>query len=212
MSGGIDGVIFDLDGTLWDARENICTSWNAVLAERYPQLGQLTPEQFNKQMGKLLTDIGQSLFPSLDREHSDKVTDDCCEYENEYLTEHGGVLYEGLEETLAALSEKYTLCLVSNCQSGYIEAFFAATGLGKYFTATECNGDTGLSKAENIALTVERCGLKRPVYVGDTLLDAQSAKLAGVPFVWAAYGFGEVSEYAARADRPGDLPGIVAAL
>ena len=80
--------------------------------------------------------------------------------------------------------------IVSNCQSGYIELFLKKTGLAPYVTDTECFGDTGMKKAENIRLVVARNGLQQPVYVGDTKGDEEAAHAAGVPFVHAAYGFG----------------------
>ena len=208
----IDSIIFDLDGTLWDARENVCASWNVVLAERWPELGQLTVEQFSAQMGKMMPDIGRALFPQLTPEQSNEVVDACGLFENEYVAGHGGVLYEDLEQVLDELSGKYRLFVVSNCQSGYIEAFMTAHNLKKYFTDIECFGNTELTKAENIRLVVERNGLVCPVYVGDTALDASSAADAGVPFIWASYGYGDVTDYAGKIERPADLPGVCAGM
>ena len=54
----------------------------------------------------------------------------------------------------------------------------------------ECFGNTGLLKDENISLVVKRNNLKAPVYVGDTQGDYEACKKAGIPFIWAAYGFG----------------------
>ena len=65
------------------------------------------------------------------------------------------------------------------------------TGLGAYITDKECYGDTGKNKDENIRLVVERNHLKHPVYVGDTQGDCDAAASAGVPFVFASYGFGQ---------------------
>ena len=208
----IDSIIFDLDGTLWDARENVCASWNVVLADRWPELGQLTVEQFSAQMGKMMPDIGRALFPQLTPGQSNEVVDVCGLYENEYVAEHGGVLYEDLEQVLAGLAKKYRLFVVSNCQSGYIEAFMAAHKMEKYFTDIECYGNTELTKAENIRLVVERNKLAAPVYVGDTAMDADSAAKAGVPFIWASYGYGDVKEYAAKIERPADLPVVCAGM
>lgn len=208
----IDSIIFDLDGTLWDARENVCESWNVLIAERWPELGRLTVEQFSAQMGKLMPDIGRALFPQLTPDQSNEVVDACGLYENEYVAQHGGVLYDGLESALAELSRKYRLFVVSNCQAGYIEAFFAAHGMKKYFEDIECFGNTGLTKAENIRLVIERNRLSAPVYVGDTALDGSSAEEAGIPFIWAAYGYGEVERYAGRVNTPSDIAGICAAL
>lgn len=39
---------------------------------------------------------------------------------------------------------------------------------------------------------MKRNKLKSPVYVGDTQGDFQAAQYAGIPFVYASYGFGEV--------------------
>ena len=48
------GIIFDMDGTLWDSTENITKAWNEVLVKYgYGQL-KLTVEQVSKEMGKLM--------------------------------------------------------------------------------------------------------------------------------------------------------------
>lgn len=203
-----DSIIFDLDGTLWDSRQSVCESWACVLRRDYPDLPVPTAEEFGRQMGKLLPDIGKALFPGLSEEENLTLVDKCCDYENEYLAEKGGILFEGLEDTLAALSEKYKLIIVSNCQGGYIEAFFAAHGLEKYFTDHCCCGDTGLQKADNIKVVIERGGLTSPVYVGDTALDSTSAAEAGVPFIWASYGFGQPERYDAKLSSITELPAL----
>ncbi len=56
-------------------------------------------------------------------------------------------------------------------------------------------GRTGLSKGENIKMLIERTNLSNPIYVGDTEGDYNAAQNAGIPFVYAKYGFGQVSEY-----------------
>ena len=101
--------------------------------------------------------------------------------------------------------------MVSNCQAGYIEAFYKGTGLGGYFKDFESAGNTGLPKWDNIALVVKRQGLKRPVYVGDTDWDYQAARRAGVPFIHAAYGFGQV-EGVPAIRRFGELDGLLKTL
>ena len=42
---------------------------------------------------------------------------------------------------------------------------------------------------------VERHNLQAPIYVGDTYGDQTAAKEAGVPFAFAAYGFGEATDF-----------------
>lgn len=205
-----DGILFDLDGTLWDAVPEVTESWNRTLAgEGIHRV--LTVEELRPCMGLLLSDIGAKLLPGVSSERREELIALCCTDENAYLAQRGAALYPGEEEVLSALSKKYPLFVVSNCQSGYIEAFYQGTGLKNYFTDFESAGNTGLTKAENIALVVKRHGLKKPVYVGDTALDYTSSQAAGVPFIHAAYGFGKVENVPAI-HSPGELEGLLETL
>ena len=143
-------------------------------------------------MGSPLDAFTRALLPDMPLPEAMKIIYECVDEENRRLSRHGGELYGGVEETLAALSKKHPLFIVSNCEVGYLEAFFTAHGLKKYFTDWACNGGTGLSKADNIKRTVEKNALDSAVYVGDTALDKASADQAGIPFVFAEYGFGKV--------------------
>lgn len=186
-----DGILFDLDGTLWDSSAPVAKSWTQTLA-RYPGMErQITPQDIQGVMGLLAHQVGERLLAHVPAERREELTEACIQGENEYLREHGGRLYDGLEETLATLKVHCPLFIVSNCQVGYIEAFLHYHGLGNYFKDFVGAGHTGLPKAENIALMVKRHGLRAPVYLGDTMGDCQAAKAAGVSFLHAAYGFGE---------------------
>ena len=190
-----DGIIFDLDGTLWDSTAEVAKTWTSVIAKYNLNRKEVTVEDLKPCMGKLLDEIASILLPELDPKKQMQVIKECCEYENEYLGEYGATLYDKLEDTLKELSKNNKLFIVSNCQDGYIECFFKAHKLDKYFIDYECPGRTGLPKGENIKLIVERNNLKNPVYVGDTQGDANAAKLANVPFIFAKYGFGNVDEF-----------------
>ena len=190
-----EGIIFDLDGTLWDSTAEVAKTWTSVIAKYNLNRKEVTVEDLKPCMGKLLDEIASILLPELDPKKQMQVIKECCEYENEYLGEYGATLYDKLEDTLKELSKNHKLFIVSNCQDGYIECFFKAHKLDKYFIDYECPGRTGLPKGENIKLIVERNNLKNPVYVGDTQGDANAAKLANVPFIFAKYGFGNVDEF-----------------
>jgi len=155
-----DGIIFDLDGTLWDSTEGICSTWNQVLS-KYPQIKtEITLEKLYSCMGLLMEAIAERLFPQLDKKMQLKLLQECCELENSYLAKHGGILYPQLEETIAKLAETHKLFIVSNCQDGYIQSFFAAHKLDKYFTDFESAGKTGLSKGENNRTkSIKKCDL-----------------------------------------------------
>ena len=188
------GILFDLDGTLWDSAEGVAASWNLAL-ERMNRPERMTEEYVHSVMGKTMDVIAQMTFPNEQPEEAERIMDVCLNTENEYLREHGGRLYDGLEDTLKALKGKgFFLAIVSNCQEGYIEAFLEYHGLGKYFDDTENFGHTRRGKGENIRLVAERNHLDAAVYVGDTMGDWEAAMEAGVSFLHASYGFGTVPE------------------
>ena len=184
-----DGVLFDLDGTLWDSCRVVAESWGETLHRLDP--AAICPDTGDVRgiMGMTAPQIAQTLF-SRYGEDAERVCMQCINEETDYITPRGGELYPALKETLAALSAHVPLFIVSNCLDGYIQCFLSSSGLGSYFRDFECEGSTGLSKAENIALLCRRHGLRHPVYVGDTRSDESSARAAGCAFIHAAYGFG----------------------
>lgn len=205
----VDGIIFDLDGTLWDATESVLLTWNNALTEYAQEQGltveKLTLDQIKSVMGLQIPEIGEKLFPNFDDETRKNIMARGSEIECDYLRNHGGILYPQVEKTLEVLAQDQKLFIVSNCQVGYIEAFYFAHKLEKYFIDYENPGRTGLSKGENIKLIIKRNQLDNPVYVGDTSGDAKAAQIAGIPFVYARYGFGTVENYAAVIDSFDEL-------
>lgn len=184
-------VIFDLDGTLWDAAETIAPAWNAYLEGRGIQL-RMSPDDCRACCGKTLPEIAAMLFPAAEPAWREAVIEGCCDAECVPLAREGGRLYPGLEAVLEELRRDYFLAVVSNCGLGYIEAFFSGNRTGRFFDDYENAARTGLSKGENIRLVMERNGIERAVYVGDTEGDRQAALRAGIPFIHAAYGYGQV--------------------
>jgi len=188
------GIIFDMDGTLWDAGVSIAEAWNIVLERRSLKKERLTADDIHSIMGKTIDGIAYALFGEYSKEERMDITRECLEYENVYLAEHGGELYEELEAVLQELSEQYPLYIVSNCEKGYIEGFLAYYGFGKYFKDFESHGNTCLPKGQNIRLVAERNGLTDVLYIGDIQSDYNASKEAGVGFIHAAYGFGTIDE------------------
>lgn len=203
------GIIFDLDGTMWDSAEGVVKAWNEIISKAKDRDHLVTLEEMYGLMGKPMDEIEQLVFPNLQNPRRKELMDLCCVRENEYLLAHGGILYPMLEQTLQTLSEEYELFIVSNCQIGYIEAFLDHYGFAHYFADTENFGNTGKLKAYNISLVVERNKLDWAVYVGDTLGDYNSTMEAGLPFILAEYGFGEVTAAKYRADAFCELPTLV---
>lgn len=199
----MDSIIFDLDGTLWDPVDTVLLAWNRVLKKH--GICELSRKDLEETMGMQMEDISRKLFPDLNDSERQQLVEECSGVENLFLEKHGGRLYENVEGVIKELSQKYKLFIVSNCQEGYIEAFFKYHKLEKYFQDYENPGRTGLSKGENISLVIKRNHLASPVYVGDTEGDVEAARFAGIPFVYAKYGFGQVNEYDEAIDRFDDL-------
>ncbi len=187
-----DGILFDLDGTLWNATEAIAESWRLALADAPDIQRPPTVAELESVMGMTAVPLMAKLFPHLSTERGLELFERCCEVEKEHLRKSGGKLYEGIETVLSELSQKVPLFIVSNCNDGYISCFLEAHDLFSYFKDWECSGVTGLEKGENIRLIAERNHLRRPVYIGDTEIDKNAAEQAGVPFLHAGYGFGKV--------------------
>ena len=60
-----DGIIFDLDGTLWDATQPIMVSWSIALKDA-PDVETLpTQEQLESVMGMTADHLMATLFPKL---------------------------------------------------------------------------------------------------------------------------------------------------
>jgi len=189
-----DSIIFDLDGTLWDSTEGVAAAWQSAKEEYGHVKNDITAASIGGIAGMAYDAIYEFLFPELNDEQREEFKAKCAKKELEVLNSKGGILYPGLVEALAALSEKYKLFIVSNCQSGYIEAFLNYYKFHDYFAGHQCYGTKSRPKAENIRDVVNDYHLKAPVYVGDTQGDYESSRKAGVPFIFVSYGFGEVQD------------------
>ena len=131
-------VGFDLDGTLWDPLDTIIDGWTA--ASREFGLKVPTYEDLRSVMGFNRRQLMDRLYPGVAPEVEELFIKRCDQLCDSLLAERGAVLYDGLEETLALLSSRVRLYIVSNCQEGYIERFLDRYSLEKYFCAYRFSG------------------------------------------------------------------------
>ncbi len=188
-----DSLIFDLDGTLWNSTDGILAAWAQVF-KLHQEINRksVDEQELTSNFGLPLDQIAANMFPDLPADKRMSLMDECCQLENVWLARHGGRLYPGEIDALERLSSRVPLSIVSNCQKGYVESYLQGNGTQKFFDDHECSGKTGLSKGRNIMLVMARRGYQNPAYIGDTQSDADAAKEAGIPFIYARYGFGQV--------------------
>ncbi len=208
-----NGIILDVDGTLWDAVQVITDSWNEALRDVPDVKGTITADQMKACLGKTMHEIADAVFGYLPLERRREVLGAAMEYEVEYLREHPGNIYPNVLQTLRELrSAGWHLYIVSNCQKGYIEDYLHAQGEDGLIEDHICFEDTMQDKGSNIRLCVKRNELTKAVYVGDTAGDLAAARNAGIDFIYASYGFGDVdagAEKVLQIETFQDLPEIL---
>ena len=199
-----DGLIFDVDGTLWDSTKVVAKAWTKAFEEEGYDM-QICADRLKGLFGLPMDDIIADLLPDSTYEERQRIAPCVYKYEEEFLYENAGELYPDLELMMRTLAKEYRIFIVSNCQKGYIELFCDKTGLGDIVADHSCFGDNNLMKSDNIKLIVKRHNLSNPVYIGDTQMDADACREAGCPIIYAAYGFGNVAEPDYVINKPMDL-------
>jgi phosphoglycolate phosphatase len=192
-----DSLIFDMDGTLWDASETYVSAWNegfkTMRIDRSFSRGDL-----DYMMGWDRRRVLEHTFPDYPEDQQEHIYETIVAAQDRLLPEIGGVLYEGVAAGLAQLATKYKLFVLSNCPKNTINQFLTYTGLAAYITDHIAHGDNNKPKHDNLKLLQNKHQLQNPVYVGDTESDQVQSDLAGVPFVLVDYGFGHTNKYAKK--------------
>jgi phosphoglycolate phosphatase len=189
-----DGVIFDLDGTLWDASAACTLAWKKSLEQCGYDSALVSGKIVKKFSGIPVETVVAQKFAFVREQDREKLLRCFKENEPRYMRSLGGRLYPHVRETLQALGARKKLFVASNCQSGYIENFILKKRLRNVFAGIRSSGETGLPKDKNIKNIVDEYKLTSPVYVGDTSWDYEASIKSAVPFVHAGYGFGTVEE------------------
>lgn len=208
-------LVFDLDGTLIDSRSDITTAINRMRADL--GLAPLALEQVVMMVGegakvlvrRALADWGEELTPERLKEILDR-----------YLSYYWDVClettqaYPGIEAMLAELAPAYRLALLSNkgerlsveILEGLDLAWRFKEILGGDSLPTRKPNPAGLrALADRFDVPVESLML-----VGDTRIDAETARNAGCAFALVEWGFPrpsgvEILEADVKAATPEEL-------
>ncbi len=189
-----DSIIFDLDGTLWNASKASTSGWNAALKSYGLHDIVISEQDMESVTGRPFLDCAKMLLPDVLITENEELVEAINSNEKIAVESEGGIAYEGVIDRVETLAKIYPLFLVSNCQDWYLNAFWNLIPIGDFFRSSNCYGRSRISKAEMIGDIVDEFGLCKSIYIGDTEGDKQASELAGIDFGYVAYGFGKVED------------------
>jgi phosphoglycolate phosphatase len=206
-------IVFDLDGTLIDSRQDLADAANALIAERggtplpVDAVTAMVGEGAALLVRRALTAAGlePDVATGLPR---------FLELYDERLLAHTQA-YPGTAEALEALGRRATLAVLTNKPQRPTETILRGLDLHRHF-AHVIGGDTPLGRKPDPAglnhlLTVTGSSRDQSVLVGDSAIDVRTARAAGVRVCLVRYGFGfplaatELRGDEMQAGSPGDL-------
>jgi phosphoglycolate phosphatase len=184
-------LVFDLDGTLIDSRRDITTGINRMRDEL--GLPPLALEQVVTMVGegaRLL--VERSLGPECPPDRVDHALAHYLDHYWEVCLETT-LPYAGIEEMLVSLAGRYPLALLSNKGEALSRRILDGLDLSHHFREI-LGGDSLPTRKPDPAglhLLAERLGvsIERLMLVGDTWVDAETARAAGCPFALVEWGF-----------------------
>jgi phosphoglycolate phosphatase len=185
-------IVFDLDGTLIDSRQDIADSTNALLVE----LGAapLPIETVAAMIGDgAATLVRRALVSAGVRAHPRRVLERFLQLYDERLLVNTRP-YSGMREALGALQASSVLAVLTNKPAHPTEKILTQLELAPYFDQV-IGGDSRLGRKPDPAgllQLVAAAGVtpRATVLVGDSPIDLETARRAGTRACLARYGFG----------------------
>ena len=202
------GIIFDLDGTLWEVINTTYASVNKI-ASIY-NLDSVSKDTICSCFGLNKEETALKYFPNLDKEHRLKLLDEIALINIERLKISGGNIYDGVKETLELLNKNYDLYIVSNTANyEYIEAFLDGNHVRSYFKDYIAASSINLSKSNAIKKIIKENNINKAIYVGDTIHDLEASNKVDIPFIWCKYGFGYHIDSKYGIDKFSDIKEVI---
>jgi phosphoglycolate phosphatase len=190
-----DLLVFDLDGTLVDSAADISASLNRTLA----RLGRdRIPHE------RVLASIGSGVRKLIERTTVppfEPVMEAFLEHYADHLLDETA-LFPGVAETLARLRGRKIV--LSNKPEAMSRKVVEGLGIAKFFEAVYGGDSFPVRKPDPECWRRAVAGASRPVMIGDSGTDVQTAKGAGAPAIAVTYGYfkpGELDAADVRIDR-----------
>jgi len=184
------GILFDLDGTLLDTLDELYEAVNVSLAEfGYPRRSR---EEVRSFVGN---GVGVLIRKAVPEGTSEADYESCLAFMKEYYAAHSGgaIPYPGIMELLQALKQRgIPMAVVTNKPDlparNLVESRFP--GLFDVVIG-EVPGRPRKPEPEMPLLVLERLGIGKEdaVYIGDSEVDIQTARNAGLKVVSVTWGF-----------------------
>lgn len=182
-------ILYDLDGTLVDTRRDIINSVRYALKTLNGP--ELTDDEIKDCVGSGLHALIRSVF----RTDDEKLADRGAKLYRKHYTEHMldySVLYSGAKEVLEYFKDRKQ-AVITNKPSPFSQKILEGLGIAHYFIDI-LTGDNGIPHKPDpgaIYHLMERTGASKEevLFVGDSLVDIETSRNAGVEEVVIAQGF-----------------------
>jgi len=200
MSFAASSLILDLDGTLIDSRPGILESFGTAVAKVFPGMEL---DLSTVVLGPPLRRMFQTSFPAANGEEIEELL---RVFRGHYDRE-GSLrtrVYDGAWEVLACCQRRgIVLDIATNKPLHISTSILAHLKLDHYFRsvlALDSIQPPFASKAEIIRHLLKVHDLKagEVLYVGDSAEDVLASAVCGIRFVWAAYGYGRLTNEEGR--------------
>lgn len=185
-------LIFDLDGTLIDSKLDLAHAVNATRAHMgMPPLGHELIFSYVGNGAPVL--VRRALGPDATEEEVGRALAYFLEYYRNHMLDYT-VLYPGVKETLEKLDDgARRLAVLTNKPVRISQAILDGLGVGKHFFRVYGGNSFEQKKPDPIGVNtlMEETGIpkERAVMVGDSAVDVQTARNAGIPCCGVTYGF-----------------------
>lgn len=187
-------IIYDLDGTLVDTREDIARSANHMLSQM--ELPAIPKEEVARYVGRGLFQLIQSCLKTEDPKKIEKGAKIYRSFYAEHMLDYSA-LYPGAREILEYFKGRKQGVL-TNKPNPFSENLLKALGVGSYFDMIVA-GDSEYPKKPSPAAVhamMHRWQVSpaQTLFVGDSLVDIETARNAGVEIAVVSHGFSSRKE------------------
>lgn len=211
-----DLIIFDLDGTLIDSKKDIALAVNLTLQRM--DLMPLTDEVIYGYVGNGVRPL---IEETLKRRGRAVETETAIKYFQKFYKTHlldSTVMFGGVPEVLQIFSQQKKMAVASNKPYRYVKKILDGLDMTRFFASIKGGDSVEVKKPApdmlNVIMEETSTSKEKAVFIGDSGIDIQTGKNAGVKTIGATYGFRSAVEVMESSpdvliSSPYELEGIV---